>query len=98
MGMTLPAINAISIQDADFRPQAVTQVHKQVWDGEEFQPRTYYRVPLARGEREAAERWLEPQFGAANPRGTWWCVGNNVFMERAVYTWWCLAHGVQEEL
>jgi hypothetical protein len=73
------------------------RIGKQIWDGHDWRPLTYYRLPLARHARESAEQWLQDQFGASQARETWWIVGdNNLFMTQQVYTWWCLAHGVNE--
>ena len=72
------------------------RISKQIWDGHDFQPLTYYRLPLARHDRESAERWLQDQFGASQARETWWSVSGNIFMTQQIYFWWCLAHGVNE--
>lgn len=78
----------------DLRAQPI---HKQFWDGNDFRPVTYYRLPLARHDRESAERWLQGQFGASQVYETWWSVSGNVFMTHQIYFWWCLAHGVDEK-
>jgi len=72
------------------------RIGKQIWDGHDWQPLTYYRLPLARHDRELAEQWLQDQFGASQVRETWWSVSGTIFMTQQVYFWWCLAHGVSE--
>ena len=91
--MTMEQLQKIDVVEPDPRAEAI---HKKIWDGEEFQAETFYRVPMTRPEVEAAARWLEPQFGENQLRGAWWTVGNNVFMQSRVYTWWCLAHGQRD--
>ena len=93
--MTLPAVNAVVI-DAVEPDLRATKISKQVWTGQEFAPRTYYRLPMNRSDLLRAERWLGEQFGASEPRQTWWIVAGNVFMVQKIYTWYCLAHGAQE--
>jgi hypothetical protein len=71
-------------------------INKQIWNGKDFQPVTYYRLPLARHARKSAERWLQSQFGTSKIHETWWSTSGNIFMTQQIYFWWCLAHGVNE--
>lgn len=84
------------IQEQVQEDHGTQRIHKQFWDGNAFQPVTYYRLPLARHAREPAERWLQDQFGASQVHETWWSVSGNIFMTHQIYFWWCLAHGVNE--
>jgi hypothetical protein len=69
-------------------------INKRVWDGQEFRPVTYYRVPMIRHDLVSAQRWLQDQFGDSSQRETWWVSAGSLFMTQQIYTWWCLAHGV----
>jgi hypothetical protein len=82
------------IQEQVQEDHRVQPIRKQIWDGRDFQPMTYYRLPLARQDREPAQRWLQDQFGPAQELRTWWPVSGNIFMTQQIYTWWCLAHGL----
>jgi hypothetical protein len=83
----------IHIDSVESDPKTRT-INKRVWDGQEFQPVTYYRVPLTRHGLVSAERWLQDKFGDSSQRDTWWVSAGSLFMTQQVYTWWCLAHGV----
>ena len=89
-------MNSVVIDDSVEQHRRVIKISKQVWTGQEFAPRTYYRLPMNRSDLQRAEHWLGEQFGASEPRQTWWTVAGNVFMVQKVYTWYCLAHGAQE--
>jgi len=91
----MPAVNSVVIDTLEVNHRA-TKISKQVWTGQEFEPRTYYRLPMDPSDLRRAERWLGEQFGASEPRQTWWTVAGNLFMVQKVYTWYCLAHGAQK--
>jgi hypothetical protein len=85
----------IEIEEVTTDTRAQT-IRKQIWNGHDWRPVTYYRLPLPRHVREPAEQWLQDQFGASQARETWWSVSGNVFMTQQIYFWWCLAYGISE--
>lgn len=68
----------------------VVSVKKQIWNGNEFIPVTFYRIDGKLNSEQ--QHWLETQF----TRGTRWeysITGSFIFMDEQVYTWFRLKWG-----